>query len=87
MSIEISTDIDVDCQTCGKALDCEFNAAHGTITVEPCDHCVDAAKDEGREELDAEIDDLNDQIITLKNEVSDLEAQISDLYEQLEKSD
>ena len=54
-------EIDVKCETCGYALtEASTNHTYNgdiTIRVEPCEHCLDAARDEGVKEGRAEVEE------------------------------
>lgn len=52
-TFDVSVDFDVYCAVCGAALCNQCNADNSTttrrarLTVEPCQHCLDAEQDKG----------------------------------------
>lgn len=47
MSVEM--EFEVECNECGKVLGA-YNPRGNLITVEPCETCMDKAREEGRKE-------------------------------------
>ena len=54
MEITIKHDMTVRCETCNAELPADFDTRHDTLTVTPCERCLEAARDEVREELEKE---------------------------------
>ena len=78
MSVDI--EIDVECSVCGWDLSGHFK--HGKLTITPCVNCINDAKDvgyeEGKEDIDSEIENL-------KAEYEDLLENKSDRIVELEE--
>ena len=45
----VQFDIEIECNECGRLLSA-YNPRQNLITVEPCETCIDKAREEGREE-------------------------------------
>lgn len=56
LAIEATTEVEFDCDECGKPLDVVATATQNRggyrIIVKPCENCLDAARDEIRYERD-----------------------------------
>ena len=49
MNIDVAASVEftIECDSCGEYLDANWNERYGTLTVEPCDSCMDQ---KGKEE-------------------------------------
>ena len=48
MSVSIEVDITVECDECGSELEADFR--YNTLTVEPCETCLDGKYNEGHQD-------------------------------------
>ena len=49
VDVMIEANIDVRCAVCGADLDADFDGRYQVLTVEPCETCLQAARDEEAE--------------------------------------
>ncbi len=45
--VDISIDIETICNDCSKAVDVDFDERKLTITITPCENCLEEARQEG----------------------------------------
>lgn len=55
-TFDYALDFDVKCEECGADLDTETKEFRGQklLKITPCSNCMDAAKEKGKEECEAE---------------------------------
>lgn len=64
----VEVDIEVWC-SCGEGLCHQVSQRRGrtgNIQVEPCEKCLEAAREDGADSRDAEVDGLEERIATLE---------------------
>lgn len=80
MSFDIA--VDVECRECGASLSGYFK--HNRLTIDPCESCINTAKEvgyeEGREDIDNEIENIRAEYEDLLENKSD---RITELEEEL----
>jgi hypothetical protein len=68
----ISFDIEIKCDACGESLNGRWNYQSMCLDVDPCEKCLQKARDDAQDEADVDFNNLQEEYDQLK-----------DIYEEL----